>query len=314
MFERGALAAMGTRFEIVAAGAPASQLRASIEEALEEISLCHQRWSPFSPSSMLSQINRSQGEGVAVDGLTMELLSQCQRWHGDTAGAFDPCVGHLLSERDPRRSGHEDSGILKNASRDSTFIGLANVEINVAKNSIRLLQPDLQLDLGAVAKGFAIDLATDVLRDAGIPSAFLHGGNSSISTIGQPPGASAWKVQLPQSSEVLELRDQSLAVSASKGQYAGEHLLNPLTGEWIDAESGGYWVRSKSAAEADVWSTALTVNSGSSESIKFSMPDDMDWGPLRMATSSNTNEKTSKVSVVKSDHWSFLPTESEDKI
>ena len=79
LLERGALAAMGTRFEIIVAGEPGSHARASNEAALAEIGTVTRLWSPFSGDSMLARLHDPMREVVPIDGLTLELLSLCER-------------------------------------------------------------------------------------------------------------------------------------------------------------------------------------------------------------------------------------------
>ena len=87
----------------------------------------------------------------------------------------------------------------------------------------------LELDPGGIGKGYAIDQMVHVLKEAGITSALLSGGGSSIYGLGSPPGGDGWKVQIknPKSPgkivEELELRDESMSTSGNyeKFFYAG---------------------------------------------------------------------------------------------
>ncbi|MCH2105347.1 MAG: FAD:protein FMN transferase, partial [Planctomycetes bacterium] len=116
------------------------------------------------------------------------------------------------------------------------------------------------LDFGAVAKGWALDLAREGLLEAGVERALLHGGTSSVLAIGAPPGEEGWRVALgKESGASCLLRDCALGVSAPDGEAGGEgHVLVPGT----SAAASGVELAAvvcESAAWADAWSTALVV-------------------------------------------------------
>jgi thiamine biosynthesis lipoprotein len=119
------------------------------------------------------------------------------------------------------------------------------------------------LDLGSVGKGWALGRAAELLGEAGIDCALLHGGTSTVVAIGAPPDAEQWKVALPDGCEV-ELRDEALSVSATWGKSFSDggrihgHVLDPRSGI---AVTGGRMaaVALPSAADSDALSTALLV-------------------------------------------------------
>ncbi|MGB1771913.1 MAG: FAD:protein FMN transferase [Planctomycetota bacterium] len=269
MLERGALAAMGTRFEIIVAGESGSHARASIEAALGEIEHCHKLWNPFSGDSMVARLHDPMREVVPIDGLTLELLSLCERLKQETGGAFSATVGSVLASRDPRREFHEGAEIPE---------GRSAYEIHDQPPCVRILHRDVRWDFGAIAKGFALDLAVEVLRESGVENAFLHGGSSSVTVLGSAPGLTGWDVQLPHG-EVVSLQDgQSLGVSSDGGNYQGDHLIDPVGGEWVESQSMGCWVRGRSGAEVDAWATALLVSRNHSRIPMIPGAEGKDWG------------------------------------
>jgi thiamine biosynthesis lipoprotein len=140
------------------------------------------------------------------------------------------------------------------------------------------------LDLGAIGKGYAIERAADLLREAGVTSALLHGGTSTIYAIGHPPGAEAWKVAIenPRAQEpgsppailaAVPLRDEALSVSAPCGKSFQEggktfgHVINPHNGEPANAALLAAVIL-PSATETDALSTALlTLSRAGHETI-----------------------------------------------
>jgi thiamine biosynthesis lipoprotein len=131
------------------------------------------------------------------------------------------------------------------------------------------------LDLGAIGKGYAVDRAVEILREAGITNALLHGGTSSIYALGHPPEADAWKVAIEAHARVpgapnvplavVSLGEESLSVSAVWGKSfrAGEkaygHIIDPRTGYPADHTLLAAIIL-PSATEADALTTALLID------------------------------------------------------
>jgi thiamine biosynthesis lipoprotein len=130
----------------------------------------------------------------------------------------------------------------------------------------------VEINLGAVGKGYALDRAADLLRTKwGIDSALLHGGGSSVYAIGRPPGEPrGWGVRLKHPSAegrslgTVWLADRGLGTSAATFQYFEYngrklgHLLDPRTGRPAEGTASAT-AGAPTAAEADAMSTALFV-------------------------------------------------------
>jgi thiamine biosynthesis lipoprotein len=148
-------------------------------------------------------------------------------------------------------------------------VGMHLIELDRVRSTVRFRREGVMLDLGAIGKGYAVQQAAELLREAGVASALLHGGTSSIYAIGHPPEAEAWLVAIenhadPQLPPVatIPLRDESLSVSAvwgksfSAGGRNYGHVLDPRTGEPTCAALLAAVVV-PSATDADALSTAL---------------------------------------------------------
>jgi thiamine biosynthesis lipoprotein len=220
---------MGTRFELVLHGEDPVGLRAIGEAALEEIEGCHQRFSRFDESSLLSHLHRSgDRRPVPVDAATFALFEDAAAVWRESGGAFDPTAP----------AGAMGALVLDQRNR-----------------SIAFDRPGVRLDLGAIAKGHALDLAARVLRAHDVTSAFLHGGTSSAIGIGAPPEGE-WRVAIGEE-PVVTLRDQALSVSAVWD--GNPHpTLDPRTGLPV-AGPRRVAVLGPSARLADAWSTATLV-------------------------------------------------------
>src|SRR5262249_21253669 len=150
-------------------------------------------------------------------------------------------------------------------------VGFQHLQLDPATRAVRFRRPGMEINLGSIGKGYALDRAAEMLRQNGITSALLHGGTSSVLAIGSPPGQNAgWPVGVihPWDADrrlgVICLRDQALATSAETHQHFryNERILGHL----IDARTGQPAERIASAtaiaptaAVADALSTAFFV-------------------------------------------------------
>ncbi len=269
--------AMATRFELVVRGEKdPAWLRAAGEEALAEIQRLDSRLSFYSSSSDVARLNRlASREPVAVDSALFRLLLSCQRLHQATDGAFDVTVGPLmrswgLAGQMPGEPSGDDLRIVMSR------VGMHHVQLDEASRTVAYDVDGVEIDLGGVGKGFAIDEAAWLLREAGIEHAFLHGGTSSMRAWGYSPDGPHWTVAIsapmtrcdgPPSDHVLavpDLENRALGVSDVRGKgfmtttgFAG-HVLDPRSGQPVKG-AGLAAVEADSAAEADALSTALLV-------------------------------------------------------
>jgi len=144
--------------------------------------------------------------------------------------------------------------------------------LDESRRAVKFRVAGLEINLGAVGKGYALDRAAALLREKwGVRSALLHGGGSSVYAIGRPPGDSrGWPVRLKHPSQpeeslgVVRLSNAGLGTSAAtfqffeyKGRKLG-HLLDPRTG-WPALGTAGASMIAPTAAEADAMSTAAFV-------------------------------------------------------
>ena len=263
---------MATRFEMVLHGEDAVALRAAGEEAISEIERLEEQLSLYRTSSEISALNsRAARAPVRVTPPVFALLQHAQRLTQETGGAFDITIGPLV-----RCWGFMGgTGRLPSAeelAEARAIIGMDLVHLDAKNFTVQFAREGVTLDLGAIGKGYAIDRAIEVLRDAGIASALLHGGTSTVYALGHPPDAEYWKVAVenPPASVTataiplppLLLKDEAMSVSAiwgrsfeKEGQIFG-HVLDPRTGSPA-ARAVLAGVILPSATETDALSTAL---------------------------------------------------------
>ena len=244
MIFRLACSAMGTRFELALAGEDETSLRAIGEEALIEVHDCERRLSPYRRDSLLSHVHRCAADAwVQLDVDSYALFDCAKRIWRESEGCFDPTI----APRDPGGA--------------TTRVGsMQHVELDPARGAVRLSEPGVRFDFGAIAKGQALDLAAVALRDAGVTTALLHGGTSSSIAIGAPRGARGFRIALP-GGRTEDLRDRAMALSSvrSPRDAASElHLVDPTTGR-PPVDSNVAIVIGDSAMEADAWATVLAI-------------------------------------------------------
>lgn len=249
-----ATSAMGTRFELVIPrrGRAEPPLRAAGEAALHEIERWHHRLSRFTPASDIAQLNRQRAG--RVDAELFGLLHLCEVVTRDSGGAFDIAAA--------------------SRGRAAAPSNIPAFTLDPDGHHIRLA-PWAMLDLGAIGKGWALDRAAELLRDAGIASALLHGGTSSVLALGHPSDQTGWRVLIRSAGHPLacSLCDTALGVTAPAGHRdpsapepdpradgTREHLIDPATGHGlISISHDTAAVIGPSAALCDAWSTALAV-------------------------------------------------------
>lgn len=292
--------AMATRFELVLFGPHAPALRAAGEEALDEIQRLEAQLSAFRAGSAIADLNtRAQREPVRVEPRLFELLAYAQRLHRETQGAFDITVGPLMQCWGfVRGTGQRPAPTALAEAR--ARVGMDLVQLDPADFTVRFRREGVRLDLGAIGKGYAVEQAMQLLAEAGITTALLHGGTSSIATLGAPPGQEAWPVGIecpPESRPphavalttdparpatllaLVPLRDASLSVSGVHGKSFSDqgetfgHVLDPRTG-WPAARAILAAVVVPSATDADALSTALlTLGPEGGEALAQSRPE-----------------------------------------
>jgi thiamine biosynthesis lipoprotein len=259
--------AMACRFEVTLSGDDAAKVPAA-REALDEIDRIESSLTVFRETSDLVRVNRvAFREPVAVDEALFGLLRLCGELHARTAGAFDVttttlsrCWGFL------RREGRLPSAEEIAAAR--AVVGMDGVELDEIRRTVRFRRPGLELNLGAIGKGYALDRVGALLRRRGVSRALLSAGGSSVLALGGDP--SGWIVDLrsPQAKRErlarLRLRDAALGTSGAGEQFVevgGKrygHVLDPRTG-WPASGVLSASVVAPEAAVADALSTAFLI-------------------------------------------------------
>jgi thiamine biosynthesis lipoprotein len=232
--------AMGTILEITLVAESDAAGRRTLEELYAIATRLERAMTSFDEASDLMRLNRAAAQGpVDVDPELVRVLALAVDFAARTQGAFDVTVGPLvvLWKRAAERGRPPDAAELAEARR------------RVGSDAIRVLGPTraaleragARVELGGIAKGYALDRMADALRAAGVRRALLSFGQSSLQALGAPLDGDGWRllVRRPDGgfAGVATLRDQAVSVSGSLGQFteiAGRrygHVLDPRSGE-----------------------------------------------------------------------------------
>jgi len=273
--------AMACRFEIVLEGGDPVRLRAAGEEAIEEIDALDRQLSRFRSESDVSWINAHAAEGpVKVEPRLFRLLQRAKEISEATDGAFDVTVAPLMRVWGFTQ-GENRVPMPAEIEAARAVVGFAHIVLNEADFTVRFDIPGVEIDLGAIGKGYAIERAIERLTEAGVTRALIHGGTSTAFGIGNRE-LGIWnlemgngepalrrrggvsKFQIPNSKSTVSLHDSALSVSAVHGRSFIEggreygHVIDPRIGEPVShTRLAAVW--GPSPTDCDALSTALLV-------------------------------------------------------
>lgn len=266
---RLATRAMGCDFSVFLNPAPDQRL-APASDALELLHPLEQMMTVYRSDSDLSLINqRAHEQPVDVGRELFGLLLRCRELSIQTFAAFDPTSGPLIRLWKQCR---DEQRIPEQTEIDECLrrVGMSHVVFDERLQQIQFDRIGVELNLGAIGKGFALDCCRRHLLEEGIEDFLLHGGHSSITAWGTHAGEPGWPIGLrnPLFTEeryaTILLRDRAMSTSGSNIQYfrhAGRrwgHILDPRTG-WPADPLLSCSVIAPTAEQADALSTAFFV-------------------------------------------------------
>jgi thiamine biosynthesis lipoprotein len=261
---RFAREAMSTLFEIFVAGEDEAYAGQAAGAAFGEIDRIERLFSRFDPSSEISRIGRlGPGDSMRVGIETIECLTIAAEIQEATGGAFDvnvrACERSLPSQESPPVPSRLFD--LLRLSRAGEGFEIARPDGYPERGSVRI-----DLDLGAIGKGYALDRALDILRDWDVSNALLHAGTSTVLAFGNgsdPQGKGpGWPVGIsggwPCREAPKRVRLRNRALSGSGTEVKGEHIRDPRVRNGKPGHLAA-WASHRSATAADALSTAFMV-------------------------------------------------------
>jgi thiamine biosynthesis lipoprotein ApbE len=259
---------MGTSVAVEASGGDIAGRKLAIDEAFAAIVEVDRLMSNYRDDSELSHVNRLAGGGpVTVSDPMLDVVRAAQRVSASSNGAFDITVGPLIAlwgfhDRRP----HLPTSAELDAVRP--LINYQNLVVNGTDHTICLTRKGMAIDLGGIAKGFAVELAANILRRRGLSGFIDAGGNQYL--VGTPLGKRVWTVGIkdPDSRDqllgVIDTPETSVSTSAAYSNFltldgrAYGHILDPHALSPSTA-SLSVTVLSKDGTLADAVSTAAFV-------------------------------------------------------
>jgi thiamine biosynthesis lipoprotein len=261
---------MGTIFSIIAYCKTSSIFDEVAARAFKEIDRLNRMMSHYDPHSELSEINREVSHrrvGVSLE--LFDVLERALQLSRETRGAFDITIGPLMKAWGFFQ-GHGRVPSKYELDRIKKHIGWQHVHLDAATTSIAFDVPDIDLDLGAIGKGYAVDRVAEILNTAGITQALISSGTSSIYALGSAPDQDGWRISVchpydrRKTISSLWLQNRALSVSGDiekafwfeDGFYS--HIMEPSRGRPASGVSLSL-VISTSAAQSDALSTSFFV-------------------------------------------------------
>jgi thiamine biosynthesis lipoprotein len=267
-------AAMAVEFQVFISAAAANEYGALAMECLQLLEPLEAQMTIYRPTSEVSCINRDGfSSAIEVEANLFRVFKQAVSISNRTNGAYDMTSGPLSKLWGfYRRQGRMPSDT--EIAATLPLIGYEQLLLDEAATTIQFLREGMELNLGGIGKGYALDCLAKYMREEGSQDFLIHGGQSSVLAGGSRGGAlqeTGWSVGLahplrPQNrlAEFL-LHDQALGTSGSGTQYfhyQGKrygHILDPRTG-WPASGVLSATVIAPTAAEADALSTAFYVD------------------------------------------------------
>jgi thiamine biosynthesis lipoprotein ApbE len=230
---------MGTSIEVQAFGGTAETRAGALEEAFGAFAEVDRLMSNYRDDSELTRINRdAAARPVRISDPMMSVLQAAQKVSAQSSGGFDATVGPLV-----RLWGFHDKKPHQPSAEEFTavrpLVDYRNVVLNATQHTVSFSRPGVEIDLGGIAKGFAVEVAANVLRQHGLSGFIDAGGNQYL--LGTPPGKRAWSVGVKNPDKpdrllgTIETAETSVSTSADyatfveiNGRRYG-HILDPHT-------------------------------------------------------------------------------------
>jgi FAD:protein FMN transferase len=258
--------AMACRFEIVLGGEDAKHVNAA-RRALDDAHRLEAALTVFRDTSELVHVNQfAAQQPVPVSRELFDLLALCHQLHVDTAGAFDitttplsRCWGFLY------RQGRMPS--CESIDAAAALVGMHRVELDQVRQTVAFSTAGMELNLGSIGKGFAVERIARILRGRRVRHALVSAGASSVRAVGGR--GRGWQIDIrsrlvsrPLAS--IHLKEGALGTSGAAEQFVEiggrryGHIIDPRTA-WPAAGVLSASVVTADAARADALATAFFV-------------------------------------------------------
>lgn len=250
---------MGTFVEVISPDRRAAGI------VFDQIKRIDALMSKYKENSQISQLNRTGRMALGPD--TFYVLKKAKEFWVLSNGAFDITVGPLMDlwGFTEKKYHVPAAGQINKTLR---LVGTDKIVFDKINNVVKFKFPGMKIDLGGIAKGYAVDSAVGKLKQKGIKSCLINAGGQIYclgDKFGEPWSVAVRNPRKPGFIDYLKLKDQSVATSGDYEQYFKDkekrysHILDPKTG--YPAESGvlSVTVIALDGLTADALSTAIFV-------------------------------------------------------
>ena len=258
---------MGTSAEISISGADPKKAEEAMEAAFGEMERVNLLMSHYRPDSEVGRITRFAGrEGVPVSPETLEVIERALYFSRLSEGALDITIGPAFRLWNFRGGKIPDDRSLRESLQRVDY---RKIKVDRPASSVFLEDAGMELDLGAIAKGYAVDLASAALRKKELGNFLVRIGGEIKARGEKEPGA-PWVIgiqhpRLPSSLLArLKLRDAAVSTSGDYEHFflqGGEryhHILDPSTGRPA-RECQSVTILAPASMDADALATTVFV-------------------------------------------------------
>ena len=260
---------MGMAFRIVVYAKAKPLAKRASDAAFDRVAVLNKIMSDYDPSSELSKLSDLAGSGKAarISDDLYRVLDAGQALATNSAGAFDVTAGAAtqLWRRARRLKRMPPEYVIENARKASGYRAL---KLDEDAKTAELTKPGVRLDLGGIAKGYALDEALKVLHKHGLRQALVSAGGD-IAAGDAPSGKPGWKIALlglkeDAAAEFIWVSNGAVATSGDLFQVLEldgkrhSHIVDPRTARAI-TEQRLVHVLAPTAMQADSLATAISV-------------------------------------------------------
>ena len=266
---RRTMPVMGTLAELAVLDADPRHAHVAMDAAMRELRWVEQTMSRFRPASDIGRANLgAMRDGVLVAPETAFVVGEALAWAEASEGAYDPAVGGLVALWDVthRHEPPSHDAVARLAGR--RLHRAVETGRRGAQHVLRFHDADAALDLGAIAKGYAVDRAAGAMRALGVRHALVNVGGDLVA-IGTGPSGDAWRVGIQDPDDAravlatVDVADGAIATSGTYQQFFRwrgrrfHHLLDPETAAPRETPVRSLTVKADRCLHADVAATAL---------------------------------------------------------
>lgn len=222
----------------------------------------------FNKESQLSKVNLGQSD--RADALMAEVLSLAHRVSVETEGSFDVTVAPLVNAWG---FGTETERSLSQAQIDSLLAFVGYDKISLSGHTVVKADPRVQIDCGAIAKGYAVDRIARLLKEQRVENFMIEIGGEIVAH-GRNAEGELWRIGIEQPNDdvtadalqtIIEMQDGAVATSGNYRNFYYKdgqkiaHTIDPRTGQPVVRTLLSATVLAPTCAEADAYATALMV-------------------------------------------------------